>query len=133
MGRSRSKWASDCDVGLGGTPGSVCIVGGAVHSLGKEMVQSGGIEPPTSGSTIRRSNQLSYDCPRAAETMEGAPQKQAGGLAAHEAKRENTARPAAESDGPSHAHSRQGGTRPVAVYCRTARRAHPCAERVAGN
>jgi hypothetical protein len=26
------------------------------------LVQSGGLEPPTSGSTIRRSNQLSYDC-----------------------------------------------------------------------
>ena len=26
------------------------------------VVQSGGLEPPTSGSTIRRSNQLSYDC-----------------------------------------------------------------------
>ena len=26
------------------------------------MVQLGGLEPPTSGSTIRRSNQLSYSC-----------------------------------------------------------------------
>src|SRR5215472_12960857 len=30
-----------------------------------EMVQLGGLEPPTSGSTIRRSNQLSYNCTRA--------------------------------------------------------------------
>src|SRR5258706_13194982 len=27
-----------------------------------EMVQVGGLEPPTSGSTDRRSNQLSYTC-----------------------------------------------------------------------
>ena len=27
-----------------------------------KMVQLGGLEPPTSGSTIRRSNQLSYNC-----------------------------------------------------------------------
>jgi hypothetical protein len=26
------------------------------------LVQLGGLEPPTSGSTIRRSNQLSYSC-----------------------------------------------------------------------
>ena len=26
------------------------------------VVQLGGLEPPTSGSTIRRSNQLSYNC-----------------------------------------------------------------------
>ena len=26
------------------------------------LVQLGGLEPPTSGSTIRRSNQLSYNC-----------------------------------------------------------------------
>jgi hypothetical protein len=26
------------------------------------MVQLGGLEPPTSGSTDRRSNQLSYNC-----------------------------------------------------------------------
>ncbi len=28
------------------------------------MVQLGGLEPPTSGSTNRRSNQLSYNCTR---------------------------------------------------------------------
>jgi hypothetical protein len=28
----------------------------------KGMVQLGGVEPPTSGSTIRRSSQLSYSC-----------------------------------------------------------------------
>src|SRR3954471_14104215 len=28
------------------------------------VVQLGGLEPPTSGSTIRRSNQLSYSCTR---------------------------------------------------------------------
>jgi hypothetical protein len=32
----------------------------------KRMVQLGGLEPPTSGSTIRRSNQLSYNCTRLA-------------------------------------------------------------------
>ena len=31
------------------------------------MVQLGGFEPPTSGSTIRRSNQLSYSCMRGPE------------------------------------------------------------------
>ena len=31
------------------------------YVIGK-MVQLGGLEPPTSGSTIRRSNQLSYNC-----------------------------------------------------------------------
>ena len=29
------------------------------------LVQLGGLEPPTSGSTIRRSNQLSYSCTKA--------------------------------------------------------------------
>ena len=29
---------------------------------GHRVVQLGGFEPPTSGSTIRRSNQLSYNC-----------------------------------------------------------------------
>jgi hypothetical protein len=29
---------------------------------GNGLVQLGGFEPPTSGSTIRRSNQLSYNC-----------------------------------------------------------------------
>ena len=31
------------------------------------LVQLGGLEPPTSGSTIRRSNQLSYSCTRPAQ------------------------------------------------------------------
>ena len=30
--------------------------------MGIGLVQLGGFEPPTSGSTIRRSNQLSYNC-----------------------------------------------------------------------
>src|SRR5258708_4040891 len=33
------------------------------------VVQLGGLEPPTSGSTIRRSNQLSYSCTRLASAM----------------------------------------------------------------
>ena len=33
----------------------------------KGMVQLGGFEPPTSGSTNRRSNQLSYSCTDAYE------------------------------------------------------------------
>jgi histidine ammonia-lyase len=45
------------------------------------MVQLGGFEPPTSGSTIRRSNQLSYNCPKAAETRCRRRRKQAGNLA----------------------------------------------------
>ena len=37
---------------------------GADYGAGmREVVQLGGLEPPTSGSTIRRSNQLSYNCP----------------------------------------------------------------------
>src|SRR5688500_10121683 len=34
-----------------------------------EMVQVGGLEPPTSGSTDRRSNQLSYTCTAAATAL----------------------------------------------------------------
>jgi hypothetical protein len=46
------------------------------------VVQLGGFEPPTSGSTIRRSNQLSYSCmwgarARGAEIMGATRQKQA--------------------------------------------------------
>ena len=33
------------------------------------LVQLGGVEPPTSGSTIRRSNQLSYNCLSSREDM----------------------------------------------------------------
>ena len=33
---------------------------------GREVVQLGGVEPPTSGSTDRRSNQLSYSCTNSA-------------------------------------------------------------------
>jgi hypothetical protein len=37
--------------------------------MAQELVQLGGLEPPTSGSTDRRSNQLSYSCtPRVAAT-----------------------------------------------------------------
>src|SRR3954463_10849176 len=36
--------------------------GTAMGSSNKEMVQLGGFEPPTSGSTDRRSNHLSYSC-----------------------------------------------------------------------
>jgi hypothetical protein len=35
------------------------------------LVQLGGLEPPTSGSTIRRSNQLSYSCTGAAGGEKG--------------------------------------------------------------
>ena len=34
----------------------------------EKVVQLGGLEPPTSGSTIRRSNQLSYNCTTTAHT-----------------------------------------------------------------
>ncbi len=34
----------------------------AMRGCGSALVQLGGFEPPTSGSTIRRSNQLSYSC-----------------------------------------------------------------------
>jgi hypothetical protein len=36
------------------------------RTLPPQMVQLGGLEPPTSGSTDRRSNQLSYSCTSAA-------------------------------------------------------------------
>ena len=43
------------------------------------LVQLGGFEPPTSGSTIRRSNQLSYSCmARGPEPKSEGPQKQDG-------------------------------------------------------
>jgi hypothetical protein len=35
----------------------------STNDIGK-MVQAGGLEPPTSGSTDQRSNQLSYACMR---------------------------------------------------------------------
>ena len=41
--------------------GSISKVLGLQGNL-SAVVQLGGIEPPTSGSTIRRSNQLSYNC-----------------------------------------------------------------------
>ncbi len=50
---------------------------------GFRLVQLGGFEPPTSGSTIRRSNQLSYSCTLESRETRGAPaQKQDfGGVA----------------------------------------------------
>ncbi len=38
------------------------LIRGGWEFWGNGMVQLGGFEPPTSGSTIRRSNQLSYNC-----------------------------------------------------------------------
>ena len=58
----------------GGNPVAIMKIAGAMgqpsvpkspESLEK-LVQLGGLEPPTSGSTIRRSNQLSYNCTRLA-------------------------------------------------------------------
>ena len=43
---------------------------------GFRLVQLGGFEPPTSGSTIRRSNQLSYNCtPVERRNLVAAPRK----------------------------------------------------------
>ena len=41
--------------------------------LGSALVQLGGLEPPTSCSTDRRSNQLSYNCIRKSGSQKGLP------------------------------------------------------------
>ena len=42
--------------------GAIRATNSGSEFLGNGLVQLGGFEPPTSGSTIRRSNQLSYNC-----------------------------------------------------------------------
>lgn len=58
--------------------GEFGVTCGGRKFAGIRLVQLGGFEPPTSGSTIRRSNQLSYSCIRAGrrKTRVAAAQKQ---------------------------------------------------------
>jgi hypothetical protein len=46
----------------GSNQGQAASRAGIADRVEKSVVQLGGLEPPTSGSTDRRSNQLSYSC-----------------------------------------------------------------------
>ena len=80
------------------------------------MVQLGGLEPPTSGSTIRRSNQLSYNCTLEDKLSRAKPARFRGKLGAtpHFGKaRTANKKPGPDGPGLSHATLKKSGGRLV--------------------